>query len=234
MQILSVMPLLWSWALKELAAFVSKLAQCKGRIKQLIKRTVVGLLVTWGAQLVWTQSPLNVHLFAQDTYEARRPASVSHGSGLSSSPLGGSCTAHSRPRQLETIILNQQTPAYFHHTKGAMCTFSTLPANSRACVCVPFKNASALSSSISWFISSTLFFSLQSLISQIVFPCPSWLQCEGRSQAAARAWPSNQLPWLPLCLSLCLCCSLCLTLWLIIRSYLWARCGAGYELRGKS
>lgn len=113
---------------------------------------------TGGTWLVRAQSHMCVHLFTQDTYEVRWSASVSYRSGPSSSPLGGSCTAHSRLRQLETISLNQQTPAYFHHTKGAICTFSTLPANSRACVCVPFKNASALSSSISWFISSTLNF----------------------------------------------------------------------------
>lgn len=57
--------------------------------------------------------------------KAPRKCVGSRRSGLSSSPLGGSCAAHSRLRQLETISSNQQTPAYFHHTKGAMCTFST-------------------------------------------------------------------------------------------------------------
>lgn len=153
--------------------------------------------------------------------------------------LGGSRTPLFWLRQLETISLNQQTPAYFHHTKGAMCTFSTLPANSRACVCVQFKNASALSSPISWFISFSpnyFFFPIRiffRLFFLFLTDCSSGPdQYEGGGQAAARAWPSNGLPRLPVCLPLRLCCSFCLTLRLIIHSYLWARCCAGYELQG--
>lgn len=50
--------------------------------------------------------------------------------------------------------LKSTNPSLFPSHKGAMCTFSILPANSRVCVCVCFRNASAVFSLTSWFISS--------------------------------------------------------------------------------
>lgn len=114
--------------------------------------------------------------------------------------------------------LKSTNPSLFPSHKGAMCTFSILPANNRVCVCVCFRNASAVFSLTSWFISSFpnfffpfLYFSVFSLV--LPTDCSSGPdRAEEGSQVAARAWPSHGPPLLPVCLSLCLCCSLCLTL----------------------
>lgn len=123
--------------------------------------------------------------------------------------------------------LKSTNPSLFPSHKGAMCTFSILPANSRVCVCVCFKNASAVFflHFLIYLLISKLFFP-SSIFLFFFFSCAShWLQLGSRPSWRRKSGCSTCLtfPWTtsPPCLSFIM--SLLLSLshpQLIVHSYL--------------
>lgn len=100
--------------------------------------------------------------------------------------LSGGDTALSWLRQLETIMLNQQAPAHFQHTKKT-CTFSKLilPKALHVCVCF-YVSAWLFLLHVPRYLSQTFFFPLSNFSSTCTSLClqlrssPIWIKKEVR------------------------------------------------------